>query len=327
MAPHFGSRVSGQEAHDKALRAEKGGAASFGVRVTGAITGNGPVAEAKRATEHGIRVVADSSFTNTKGEEVDALSIDELRDGLAENPTVFDSWYEGELAREDGPRDEALHIFREVEKGIKGAGRREILDEIAALLGETAQSAAQRADLAQAQREQFAQQQEREQENVLLADADRVKALRDRAENIEAVKASGNKSSTDQLIPLDTANQVSKIAEEQGLDIGGGARTTAGTVPSKPEGHTNVSTQQPGSGASPSGTPGDDDLDENDEEKGDDTGDGQREVDLAKATKAELEAYLGDEAVEKIKGTGSDGAVLRDDLVKAARRKMKSEGR
>ncbi len=312
MTPHFGSRVVGEEAHDKALREEKGGANVFGVRVIGAITGSGPVAEAKRATEHGVRVVEGGHYTDTKGNDVDALSIEELQNGLAENPTVFDSWYEGELAREDGPRPEALNIFREVEKGIKGAGRQEILKEIASLLGENSANAAQRADLAKAQREQLARQQERMEENVLLADADRVKALKERDENLNAVKDSKNASTQSQIIPLDESRQVDAIAEEQGLDIGGGAKSKSPSAPSKPSGNVNVATQQPGKNIiTPKATDSDDDAsDEGTPEE------------LENSTVADLEAYLGEDAA-KVKGTGADGRVLKADLLKAAKRKQR----
>lgn len=321
MAPHFGSRVVGDEAHDKALREEKGGASAFGVRVVGAITGNGPVAEAKRATEHGVRVVDQATYTDTKGNPTDALSIEEIRNGLTENPTFFDSWYEGELAREDGPRPEALHIFREVEKGIKGAGRREILDEIAVLLGETSARAAQRADLAAAQREQFRQQQQREQENVLLADAERVKALKERDENLSLVKDSQHEGTKSQIIPLDTQRQTEAIAEERGLDIGGtNAEATRGASKgpgAKPEGPINPGTQQPGSDAT--GVP-DGDGEEND------PSDEPTEEELKNSTVADLEAYLGGDA-EKVKGTGADGRVVKADLLRAAKRKLrKSQG-
>ena len=310
--PHFGSRVSGDEAHDKALREEKGGANVFGVRVTSAITGSGPMAEAKRATEHGIRVLANAQYTDTKGEPTDALSIEEIQNGLTENPTFFDSWYEGELARDDGPRPEALHIFREVEKGIKGAGRREVLDEIATLLGEKAQTAAQRADLAAAQREQFERQQQRERENVLLADADRVKALRERDENVRAVEKSNVKGTQSQVVPADTDSQVRQIAKEKGLDIGGGNTEGASKgAGAKPEGAINPGTQQPGSDAS--GVPsGDDENDERDE---------PTKEELENSTIDDLKAYLGEDA-EKVKG--KDGArPVKADYVRAAKRKQR----
>lgn len=340
MAPHFGSRVSGHEAFDKAVREEKGGASVFGVRVVSAVTGSGPVAEAKRATEHGVRVLDDAQFTDTKGEPTDALSIEEIRNGLTENPTFFDSWYEGELAREDGPREEALHIFREVEKGIKGQGRREILDEIAGLLGETAAVSAQRADLAKAQREQAARQRQREQENVLLRDADRVKKLKERDENVRAVKESDVEGTQSQIIPADTGNQVSRIADEMGLDISGGASTKGASkgAGAKPEGAINPGTQQPGSDAtgvpegegygsgsgrsatSSTSTP----QDEDDEE--DHPDDAPTSEELNNSTVADLEAYLGEEALAKIKqrgGTGANGAVVKADLLRAAKRKAR----
>src|SRR5687767_8515897 len=128
MSTKFGSRVIGKDAFDKAVREEKGGAAVFGVRVRGAIREEGPISIAKRNTEHGVRVVEGASAQDEKGKANESVSIDSLRNILAENPTFFDSLYEAELAREDGARPEALEIFIMVETGIKGAGRREIID-------------------------------------------------------------------------------------------------------------------------------------------------------------------------------------------------------
>jgi hypothetical protein len=336
--PHFGSRVIGEEAHDKALREEKGGANVFGVRVVGAITGNGPMAEAKRATQHGIRVVEGGHYTDTKGEDTDALSIEELQNGLAENPTFFDSWYEGELAREDGPRPEALHIFREVEKGIKGAGRREILDEIAALLGETAQNAAQQADLASAQREQFKQQQQREEENKLLDEAPRLAALAERDRNLSIVKQSRNEGTAAQL-HIDAGRQAEQIGEEKGLNLPGsqqgkGTEGASKGAPTKPDSNVRVETQQPGSqiltpkgqgtsstagaasGNSSSGSSG---SEEEEEENGDDE---PTPEELENSTVADLEAYLGDEELQKVKDR-KGGRPLKADLLRAAKRKAR----
>jgi hypothetical protein len=123
----FGSRVIGDKAYDTAVREERGGATSFGVRVVGAIKGDGPVANAKRATQHGPLVVDGAQQTDTKAQPGRGRSIDELNMLDPENPTspcstrcTRASW------RAAGPRDEALRIFREVERGIKGEGRREI---------------------------------------------------------------------------------------------------------------------------------------------------------------------------------------------------------
>lgn len=319
MTPHFGSRVSGHEAYDKAVREEKGGANVFGVRVRGAITGNGPVAEAKRATEHGVRVLDGAQFTNTKGEPADALSIEEIQKGLTENPTFFDSWYEGELAREDGPRPEALRIFREVEKGIKGAGRREILDEIAALLGETSQTAARNADLGRAQREQVARQLQREDENRLLDDAGRVKALRERDDNLQALKDSDNESTKSQIVSSDVGTQVSQIADEQGLDLTGGASTAGASEGpgAKPEGTINPGTQQPASDASsvPEGDAAADDSEE----------DEPSEEELKNSTIEDLKTYLGDEASE-VKGKDGERPVKKDYLRAAKKKARKARG-
>lgn len=321
--PHFGSRVMGEEAHDKALREEKGGANVFGVRVRDAITGSGPVAEAKRATEHGVRVLDQAQFTDTKGQPTDALSIEEIQNGLTENPTVFDSWYEGELAREDGPRPEALHIFREVEKGIKGAGRREILDEIAQLLGERSQTAAQRADLAKAQREQVARQLQREQENTLLADADRVKALKERDENIKAVKDSDIESTKSQIVSSDVGTQTAQIADEMGLDIGGTSNTEGASkgAGAKPEGPINPGTQQPGSDASSVPSETQSTSDEND----DDPSDEPTPEELENSKIADLKEYLGDEAAN-VKGRDGERPKHADYLRAAKKKARKARG-
>jgi hypothetical protein len=231
--PHFGSRVIGNEAYDKAVREEKGGAHVFGVRVTGAITGNGPVAEAKRNTEHGPLVVAGAQQTDTKGEPGEGVSIEELRNVLAENPTFLDSLYEAELAREDGPRPDALGIIREVEKGIKGAGRREVLDEIASLLGEKEVTAAQRADLNKGFLVAHEAQMQRMEENKLLDDAPRVKALRERQENIDAVRAAGGDVAPG--VSTTAPDTLAQAREAAGLNTPEGADADKPEVPAKPD--------------------------------------------------------------------------------------------
>jgi hypothetical protein len=251
MAPHFGSRVSGDEAYDKAVREEKGGGNVFGSRVVDSIKGDGPMAVAKRATEHGPRVVIDATQTDASGAEGE-VAIDDLRNMLAENPTTLDSLYEHELARADGPRPDALGIFREVERGIKGAGRAEILNEIAELLGERRVTAGQRADLNRALREQDERMQERTAENALLDDAPRLKALREREDNLKEVQKATHEGTLSQL-PLDTRAQAEQIAKEEGLDVPGSSGASEGEVPqtpAKPEGNVRVETQAPVEGAS-----------------------------------------------------------------------------
>ncbi len=246
--PHFGKRVIGDKAYDEAVRSEKGGANVFGSRVVSSIKGDGPIAQAKRATEHGPRVVAGTKVSDVRGEEgEETVSIDDLRNILAENPTFFDSLYEGELARTDGPRDEALHIFREVERGIKGAGRREILDDIAELLGEKAANAEQRANLNAAHLEQDRRMQERAKENLLLDDAARLESLKKRDDTLKALEKSDRETTQQQLPSLDTGAEVRRIADEEGLDIGGAnAESSKATVPTKPDGPVHAETQSPG---------------------------------------------------------------------------------
>lgn len=240
--PHFGKRVIGDDAYDKAVREEKGGANVFGSRVVSSIKGDGPIAQAKRATEHGPLVVAGTVPADNKGNEgEETVSIDDLRNILAENPTFFDSLYEGELARSDGPRDEALHIFREVERGIKGAGREEILREIAELLGETAATAAQRADLNGAFLQAHAEQQERMKENALLDDAARLEALKKRDDTLNALKDSDRESTQSQL-PLTTEGRAAQIVGESG----DAPKASQPTVPTKPDGPVHAETQSPG---------------------------------------------------------------------------------
>lgn len=318
--PPFGKRVVGNAAFDKALREEKGGAAVFGVRVRGAIREEGPISIAKRNTEHGVRVVADAKAQDEKGNDAETVSIESLRNILAENPTFFDSLYEAELAREDGARPEALEIFIMVETGIKGAGRREIIDEIRTLLGVKSQQAAAVADEALLRQEQLKRQAKREEENRLLGDADRVKALKERQENIDAVKEGSGK---DQLTttPADTNRQLDSIAEEMGID-----RTPKGhvpTTPSKPEGNINVETQQPGNrittpkAVTDAGNTGDESGKKADEQ----------ETDFDSMTVAELRDHIGEEEVGKIEGSGADGRVVKDDLVKAAKKAAKKKAK
>jgi hypothetical protein len=323
MAPHFGSRVSGDDAYDKAVRNEKAGGHAFGVRVTGAITGDGPMATAKRATEHGPLVVAGAQQSDTKGNPAEGVSIDELRNMLAENPTTLDSLYESELARESGPRDEALHIIREVERGIKGAGRREVLDEIAGLLGETAAHAASRADLNKGFLKAAEDRAKREAENLLLTDAARVKAMKERDENLDIVKQSSN-AGTQSQIPSSAPDTLAQAKTAAGLDDKKPEGRPA-TVPTKPEGPIQPETQ---SAIQPLVSKGEGEAGTTGQSETDGESDGDR-PDIENATVADLKSYLGDEELEKLNkkgGSGADGAVVRADLVKAAKRVAKSRG-
>jgi hypothetical protein len=323
MAPTFGSRVIGEDAYDKAVRTEKAGGNVFGARVVGAITGDGPIATAKRATEHGPLVVAGAQQSDTKGAPSDSVSIDELRNILAENPTFLDSLYEAELAREDGPRPEALHIIREVERGIKGAARPEILREIAQLLGETAQVAAQRADLNAGFLKQREEQAKREEENKALRDADRLKALRERQENLDAVEKAGGDPAE-----ADAANAVMDTAAKA-RELGGVKAAQGGapaTVPTKPDGPVHAETQSPGTRPFVPKAGQDGEVADGEGEAGDSSDIAQQ---VENATVEELKEFLGDDELAKLRekgGSGADGAVVKADLVKAAKRKARSSG-
>ncbi|MGH3428481.1 MAG: hypothetical protein ACRDQZ_13090 [Mycobacteriales bacterium] len=265
----FGRKVIGDEAFDTALREEKGGGSTFGVRVRDAIPETNTLNIAKRNSEMGVKVVNDVPAS-------ESLSVEDIEKLLDENPTFFDSLYEYELARDDGPRDDALKVFQSVERGIKGAGRHVVLDEINQLLGVTHATAGQRADLQQAHREQMDRQLRRQEENQQLIDADRIQALSERAENLDKIKASDSAGSKDQIVSADVDRQIAAIGDEKGLNV-------------------------PGSTAGKSNAP----------KKADDT-----EPDYATQTKAELQEEADKRHLE-VKGTGADGAVLKDDLVKA----------
>lgn len=318
MAPHFGSKVVGHEAFDKAVRTEQGGGNVFGTRVRSAIPENGPTNTAKRASEFGVAVTMGASGTNTKGEESDSVSIDELRNILTENPTFFDSLYEAELAREDGPREDALQIFYEVERGIKGQMRADVMAEIRGLLGQGAIDADARANQAAVRVQQQQEMAKRTEENRLLADADRVKGLKERAENVKAVKQAEKSGDVGVQVGLTTEQQESRIASAQGVTLPGAEHATGSLpggqgTPAKPEGDVQPGTQTTGTG-SPSG------AQSSASTTSPETGAASQDFDAMK--KADLEAYLGEEAAN-VKGTGADGAVLKDDLVKAAKKKAK----
>ncbi len=333
MAPKntFGRKVIGDDAFDKAIREEKGGGSQFGVRVRDAIPENNTLNIAKRATELGVKVVNTVTPGDIRGEEGDGdgyLSIEDLRNVLAENPTFFDSLYEHELAREDGPRDDALRIFQEIERGIKGAGRQSVLDEINQLLGITRVTAGQRADVQQAHLEQLDRQLRRQDENAQLVDADRVQALAERAENLDRIKESDSQGSKDQLISADVDQQIKQIGKEKGLELPGqGTKPTPGSTPAKPDGDVHPGTQQPGARAhvpkdTETDTKGSGSSKGSSSRPGASEGDDTDEDDYESQTKAELQEEADKRGLE-VKGTGSDGAVLKDDLVKALKKSDK----
>jgi hypothetical protein len=332
MANHFGPNVIGHEAHEKALREEKGGANVFGTRVRDQIPDSGPTNIAKRVSSFGPAVTAFAHGSDTKGEPNESLEIDDLRNVLTENPTFLDSLFEAELGRSDGARPDALAIFYEFERGIKGAMREDVMADIRALLGQKGIDADARANLARAQVTAIEEQQARNEENVKLGDAPRIKALREREENLKFIEENGSESGKAQVISSDQNRQVQDIADRDGLDLGqqssGGV---VGRVPAKPNGDVHPETQQPGPRPlAPKGTgqgEGTDNPNATSNGQGgsspaDGAGSEEEEDDLTTYTKADLEDYLGDE-VENVKGTGSEGAVLKDDLLKAAKRKQR----
>lgn len=194
MPNTFGPDVIGAEQFAKAVESEKSGSEIFGKRVTGVATPT-PTADqaAKSQSQFGMLVansVQPSGLTGKGGKapgDKGSLSVKELENVLNENPTFFDSLYEAEHARADGPRKEAVVILRNFEVGIKGAGRRHIIDEMNGILGQGGVDKKALGERARALGKQLTEQLERQEENALLGDADRVKALAEREENLKRV--------------------------------------------------------------------------------------------------------------------------------------------
>lgn len=92
-APHFGSRVIGEEAF-RQLQARARGGSQFGPRVKG----TSEEQDARNAT------------SIDKGGA--GMSVAQVRQALADNPTFLDTLFEQELARPEGPRRDALLAFR-----------------------------------------------------------------------------------------------------------------------------------------------------------------------------------------------------------------------
>lgn len=195
----FGKSVIGAEAFAKAVESDTHGAEIFGKRVTGVGRAENAEQAAKAASQFGVLVANNVTASGLDGKSKGlALSTKELEDVLTENPTFFDSLFEGEMARAGGPRKDALVILRNFEMGIKGAGRQHVLEEINEHLGQGQIDAKALAERYRAVGRALDEQHQREQENALLGDADRVKALAEREENLAKVKkaqsASGAKS-------------------------------------------------------------------------------------------------------------------------------------
>lgn len=216
----FGSRVVGEEAAARAIEQAKGGGEVFGKRVRDDIPEPSTLDLAKKNSEFGARVIGGASEQNQKGQH-GSVSVEDIDNILEENPTFFDNLYEGELARADGPRKAALEIFAVRENGIKGEGRPSVLAEINRLLGKNAATNKVRADNFRAHSQLIEDQRVRGEENAQLQDADRVKALREREDNLDVLKKSSRKGTQSQIVSADTETQLRQIGEQKGLDVDG----------------------------------------------------------------------------------------------------------
>jgi hypothetical protein len=320
MSTHFGARVVGKDNYDKAVRENKGGGNVFGKRVRDSISEAGPVGEKKRNTEHGPLVVNMATAQDTKGKVTDGVSVEQIKSILAENPTFFDSLYEAELARPEGARPDALEVFLQVEIGIKGAGREEIITEIRGLLGHKKVTAAQQADqnrLHLKQREEMAQ---RSEENALLQDADRARSLAKREEDIAFVqKSRASKGDQTAARPLMMDSQRADMGSE--IDSGNAeddSRLAHPRTPSKPDGDTNPETQQPGERLGvPKGTSGEGDGTGSGDGEDEEGQDEEKRLNRLTIKQLNKEAKKAKIDTDEIEGSGADGAVLKKDLVQA----------
>jgi hypothetical protein len=314
MAPNFGERVTGREAFLNAVRNEQGGAEVFGTRVRGAIP-DSPSHGAKRASEFGARVTRHAESSDREGNKTDAVSTDEIRNILAENPTFFDQLYELELARADGPREEALRIFLVHEQGIKGQGRQDILGEINSMLGVATTESQTTAQRQEGIVNTYDAMQKRTQENLQLRDADRLRSLRRRDEDLREVENSDRESTRTQA--LTTEGQMARSGEQPEQQ----KAATDEDASAKPKGDVSAATQQPGiKGAdSPKST------ESQTQTRTSKDGEGDTSADPESMTVAELRDELGEEALAKVRGTGSEGAVIKADLVKAVAKARKAK--
>ena len=218
----FGSKVVGEEEAARAIEKAKGGGNVFGKRVMEPFESGTAEQAAKAASQFGPRTIGGASQQDQKGKR-GSPSEKDIENMLEENPTFFDSLYEAELAREEGPRKAVLENFKVVEQGIKGAGRAHVIAEINKLLGFNQVTAAQRANQFRAQAKQIEEQEQRNEENAGLVDAGRIQSLVDREKNLETLQKSKNRGTQSQVkaVSADTDAQVRQIAEEEGLDVTG----------------------------------------------------------------------------------------------------------
>ncbi len=202
----------GEEQAAKAAAKRMGGEEIFGARVLGSHTHTSADQVAKSQSVFGPSVV--------EGASADSVSVEELKkllDTATGNPTLFDSLYEGELVRSGGPRKEALRVFKVTEIGIKGAGRQHILDEINSLLGENESLEKLAVSDIDARRKQAEQQADREEENADLKDAERLRSLRQREEDLKEIHKSSNAGTRSQIVSSESTDaQLRQIKGEDG---------------------------------------------------------------------------------------------------------------
>lgn len=187
----FGNRVIGDDAYQKALAEKKAGADVFGKRVVGEVDTSGTAEElAKGNSQFGPLVVMDAKAADHTGKKGATVAVEDLENILTENPTFFDSLFENELAREGGPRKEALEVFIVVEEGPKGADREWVTRKINGLLGKTAEIAKSQAEEAGEVIRRRRDMEQRGKENIALQDADRIRSLREREDDLKEIRKS-----------------------------------------------------------------------------------------------------------------------------------------
>jgi hypothetical protein len=168
----------------------------------------------------------------------------------------------------------------------------------------------------------------RNEENALLIDADRIKNLRERADNLKVLKEHDKNDVAASQVALDTQAQTNALNPHRSERT----ETATGRTSAEPDGPVHEETQSRGPriGVSEGGTQSTGDADGGGaaDDEGKDDGEDIRTLD--DKTKGELEEYLGDEEMGKVKekgGTGARGAITHDDLLKAAKRKFRRDAK
>lgn len=218
---HFGPRVQGSKNYEKEAAAMERGESHFGTRVTGARPGiDDPDSRARSASEFGPLVTNEA--------EREDVSVEELEDILAENPTHFRQLYENELSRPGGPRKAALEVFDLVEMGPKGEGRQHIHREIQTLLGGIDPAGPRALAEADAIRDRAEENEKLNEENKLLQDAPRLKALKEREDNLKAVRGNPQaQSASEGQQPKAKSRSKAKSARKSATKPKSGAKKTS----------------------------------------------------------------------------------------------------